>query len=115
MQLVPTVVFNAAATGTQYTENVRASNLQTVGFIVKHPGSTTTAYTVQVSNATDDEVRLGLDDWADYTPISIPSKSAAETFYVEYTLCAFALVRLKMVTSSGTGTIKVNGAGKGGG
>ncbi len=104
--------FNAAATGTQYmgeggSAGVSVKNHDTISWTISHPNTTTTDYTVQVSNMTDAEVLAGSDDWADYSGITVTQQTTAAKVAVGYTKPVFGRVRLKAVTGSGTGTIVV--------
>ena len=100
-------VHNAAASGTQYTTRafVRGAH---AGFSVTHPAATTTTYTVEASVGSGAEVRRGAETYFTYDAVTIPAKSAAETFGVDLSDFPHPLVRLKMVTSAGTGTIVVD-------
>ena len=73
-------------------------------FIIDHPGSVTTEYTVQVSNMTDDEVNAGSDDWTTYDTIAALTLNSDTNDFVEFVDCGFMRVRLKQVTSVGSGT-----------
>lgn len=110
--MTPKNLFNAAASGTQYSSYVKVNAEELVGFQIDHPASTTTAYTVQASNSTDAAVTAGTDKWFDHTDITIPSKSSAENFGVRVVDFPFYMARIKMVTSSGTGTIRVDATAK---
>lgn len=83
-----------------------------IGFVIVQPADTTTAYTVQVSNMTDEEALSGVDDWATYDTITELTLSAAGKDFIEFLDCPFARVRLKMVTSSGTGVVVVRSCAK---
>lgn len=105
---LPTL-FSAAAGGVQYAPSATGLDLlkfNDCGATVIHPASTTTAYTLQVSNMTKAEADAGVvDDWVDYTVIG--SKSSAEKFAVDLEDPPYARVRLKMDTSVGTAVIQV--------
>lgn len=102
-------LFSAAAGGTQYAPSAAGLDIlkfHDCGATVIHPASTTTDYTLQVSNMTKAEADAGsVDDWVDYTVVG--TKSAAEKIGLDLEDPPYARVRLKMVTSSGTGTIQV--------
>ena len=106
----PDLIFNATLAGTQYADGpagVKIENQGAMSWTVVHPGpGTTTTYKVMTSNMTDDEVRTGLDDWAEYTLTTEPgAKSAAENFSIELVpVPPFKRARLRMVTSLGSGT-----------
>ena len=101
-------VFNAAADGTQTTTATYVPASSVVGYMVNHPGSTTTTYTVEASNSPDSEIALTTDSWFTYDAISIPQKSSAEVFGVRLTAFPFRRARMKAVTASGTGTIVID-------
>lgn len=109
--------FSAAASGTQYVSQggsagVPVSRYDLVSWVVDHPAATTTVYTVQGSNMTDAEVAAGSDDWNDISP-PVGSKSAAEKFTVSVVDVTVARVRLRGVTSAGSGVIAVRQTLKG--
>jgi hypothetical protein len=107
-------LFDAAAGGTQYvpdSSGLVLKNYEDAGLTVIHPAATTTTYTLQVSNMTTAEIAASEDDWSDYVPIG--AKSAAEKFPIDLDDPPFARIRLRMVTSAGTGTIKVRSCVKG--
>lgn len=91
---------------------VPVSRFSSISWSVDHPAATI-AYTVQGSNMTDAEAAAGLDDWHDYSGITIPSKTAAEKFGINYGKVEYARVRLKAVTSVGTGVVTVRHTTKG--
>jgi hypothetical protein len=107
-------LFDAAAGATQYvpdSSGLILGNYADAGLTVIHPAATTTTYTLQVSNMTTTEITASEDDWCDY--VAIGAKSSAEKFPVDLDDPPFARVRLKMVTSAGTGTIEVRSCVKG--
>jgi hypothetical protein len=118
------LVFNAAASGTQYAPPVTSGvpyfgfnipNQSDIGLTIQHPTGTTTVYSLEVSNTTADEVKAGVDDWTPYTASSLGtgvSKAAAEDFAIELIQLPFARARLKMVTSAGSGVIQVRACTK---
>lgn len=77
-----------------------------VGMVVDHPAGATVAYTVQVSNMTDEQIQRGGTRWADY--LVIGSKSAVECFYIDLDDPPFVRVRLKAVTAVAAGTTTVD-------
>jgi hypothetical protein len=82
-------------------------------FVIVHPNITTT-YSVEVSNGTADEIAKNTAAWTSYSAISVPQKTASETFYIELSApFGFLWARLSMVNASGTGTPVVRGTAKG--
>ena len=115
MSVLPKVV--TALSGTQYAPDADDYKLgvplhrsSLVTWIIDHPAATTTAYSVQVSNMTDQECRDGSDDWDDYTLIATQTPTGAEKVFIEFVSNGFARVRLKMVTTVGSGsnTVRCN-------
>ena len=98
-------------TGTQYfpdSEGIPVSKATIVAVTVDHPGpGTTTQYTWQVSNLTPNEIARGLDDWSDYSSVTVPSKTAAEKFGTATFLFEYARIRLKAVTTLGSGAVTI--------
>lgn len=112
-------VFNIATTGTQYAPSNTTEKLGIpvpvlghVTFTIDHPASSTIAYSVQVSNMTDEECLKGSDDWTDYGEIATLTKSSAAKDFIEFVDVGFARCRLKLVTTVGTATPTVRSCTK---
>ena len=63
--------------------------------------------TVEYANASDQDIAQGTDQWDTYNPtgLSIPAVTGAMVFGIGLPGFEFGRIRLKFVTSSGTGTI----------
>jgi hypothetical protein len=85
-----------------------------VGTFTGTPGGT---LTVEVSNASDNDIRLGLDKWVPYDQVSGAGFTAgvatvtsgqinsSADFAISMTKLAFGRVRLKYANATGTGTL----------
>ena len=104
-------ILDVAAGGTQYapsTSGVEMQRFYDAGITIDHPGGgTSTTYTLEVSNMTLEEIRQGKDDWSTYSSVTIPVKASAEKFNVEVDEFLFARLRVKAVTSAGTGVATI--------
>ena len=81
-----------------------------VSFTVVITGTVYGTMTVEVSNATDNDVQQGLDnDWQTYSgvsnPTALPAITGAGTIGVGLIDVEYARVRLKLVVTSGSGTL----------
>jgi hypothetical protein len=118
MRFVSKETFRTAASGTQYVSEggstgAPVGRFESVSWSIEHPAATTTVYTVQVSNMDGDDQLSGYDDWHDYSGIAPVSKAAAEDFSINFIDCPYARVRLKAVTSGGSGVIVARQTTKG--
>lgn len=102
-------VFNIATTGTQYAPSNTTAPLGVpvpttghVTFTIVHPETSTIAYSVMVSNMTDEECLAGGSDWTDYDAIDTLTLSSAGNDFIEFVDVGFARCRLKLVTTVGT-------------
>lgn len=110
MSASPSKILDVTAAGTQVSAFVLTEYLSDVGIVISHPAATTTTYTMEVSNNTDDEVRRGIDIWANYelrdgAGTVLPAKSAAEDFTVTVRP-PYRRKRIKAVTSVGSGNLR---------
>jgi hypothetical protein len=69
--------------------------------------------TVEVSNASDEDVNNSLDTWTTYTPVGSVTVTGSTTFGIEIPDVTFGRARLKLVVSAGTGIITARIAEKG--
>jgi hypothetical protein len=108
----------ATSVATHYAPSTAGANvgrMSDVSITIVHPASTSTTYSIQGSDMSDDDVRAGKDDWVDYDLAeAIPQKVAAETFGIVLEDFEFKRLRLKMVTAAGTGVITARMHTKGG-
>jgi hypothetical protein len=119
MSAVPTK-YTGTLSGTSYVPDATATpggipikDRTDLTFVIDHPGSVTTAYTIQVSNMTDEEVNAGTSDWTAYDVISELSLATDTNDFIEFVNCAFMRVRLKQVTTVGSGSNTVRTCQKG--
>lgn len=96
-------VFEFTAGGTQFTPFLNVGRDEVISYQVEHPASTTTTYTHEVSNSPPGQKPVLVTD----PDIVVPTKSAAEDFGIDPSPVNFASSRLKLVTSAGTGAIKI--------
>jgi hypothetical protein len=90
---------------------------KTLSFVGSFTGTAAGSLTVEVSNASDNDIRLGLDVWVTYDQVAgagftagvatvvAGQISGSANFAVSMTRLAFGRVRLKYANTGGTGTI----------
>jgi hypothetical protein len=83
-----------------------------VSVLVVVTGSLNGTLTVECCNSTDTELTQGVDRWTTYT-LTIPAVAGAAIFGLRLPRYEFGRLRLKFVTSSGTGSILAQLAVKG--
>lgn len=113
MQHESVTIWNATAvSGTQYAPSTRGLLLEDadgIGFVIVHPAATTTDFTLEVSDMSDDDLNKGLDDWHTYAPtgfVAVPQQTGANKFGHQ-ARPPYARCRLKMVNGAGTGLVTV--------
>ena len=92
-QYAPPVVANVPYFG------VNVDRAKHAGFTIDNPAGVTADYSFQVSNMTDDEVKMGLDDWSDYDFVPTLNIAGAAKKYMELVNLGFRRVRIKIVAS----------------
>lgn len=93
-----------SANGTYVSLATEMKRWKEISWLVVVTGTLQGTFTVEITNGTDEEIRLGTATWVPYTPVSITWASGAASFGVT---CRprFARVRLKLVVTGGTGTV----------
>lgn len=101
--------------GTYYSRHTVVKNRKMMSWevdIVSSSGPLAGTITVQASNSSDDDVRRDVAKWFDETRVSVAWTSGSSTFGIALYPCEWGRVRLKIVTSAGTGTIQARVAAK---
>ena len=108
------ILFNNVLLGTQYgpeSAGARYRSGKGIGITIVHPASTTTTYTLQCSNMSEDEIIAGGNDWCDYYDRAgtLMSHALTDTANKYFELVDFPFVRyrLKAVTTGTPGTTAV--------
>lgn len=92
------------AVSTQFSEWISTDDHITVSWVIQHPAANTAAYSVQVSNSSDQDVARALTVACDDLRVATVTPTTTATLLVVATGEA-RRVRLKIVGTVGTGTI----------
>lgn len=74
--------------------------------VASSSGPVAGAIAIEVSNATEEQIKAGTDKWITFSGVTPPTVSGSMTFGLDFR-CRYRRVRVRYTNSSGTGTITI--------